>query len=231
MFCSVLASRLLLVTLMPDFIFLWDLEDFRPGSCWLRVLAKFNWKLVFYAKFKVVFMLTLVLSGLYVPQAPVPIGCSFFMYVFCLSNRRKESISLFSLVLSYSVFGPICSVWFQLLDHILDIHKYSVKICFFLIKKRQLLGTNAYDLQHNLFTTTSEYLNVCRRISSYGIFFYLSTQYSIVFHGRTNFKFIFCYQLLSLCIRAKALTFLLHVNLSMLHYPGKKILFFLGRTL
>jgi hypothetical protein len=34
---------------------------------------------------------------------------------------------LFSLVLGYSLFGPICSLWFQLLDCILDMHKYSVK--------------------------------------------------------------------------------------------------------
>jgi hypothetical protein len=67
-----------------------------------------------------------------------------FHYVFCLSNRRNESICLFSVFLSYSLFGPICFVWFQLLDCIWDIQKYSVKLCIYCDSKSQVSGTNVY---------------------------------------------------------------------------------------
>jgi hypothetical protein len=67
-----------------------------------------------------------------------------FVQFSCMSFAKaigeRNQFVLFSLVLSYSLFGPICFVWFQLLDCILDIHKNSFNIRICSDSKNQLLG-------------------------------------------------------------------------------------------
>jgi hypothetical protein len=58
-----------------------------------------------------------------------------FHYVFCLSNRRNEPICLFCVFIGYSLFGPICFVWFQLLDCILDIQNIQLSYVSIVIQK------------------------------------------------------------------------------------------------